>query len=395
MPVLHGNVLSWMPEDDERTLAQAQLAASLPFVSKPLALMPDAHIGMGATIGSVIATEGAIVPAAVGVDIGCGMAAICTDLSASDLPDDLGGLHSSISRSIPAGVPGKRRRGAGSHKEPAVSPSLDRMLDVDTAPEMARDQSAKVARQLGTLGSGNHFVEVCLDEADTVWVVLHSGSRGIGNQLAQLHIRAAKDGLGELLEAEVPDPDLAHFVEGTPAFDKYVHAMLWAQDYARANREAMLAAVMKDLRYFIGRDVESVATVNCHHNYCEKESHRGADLWVTRKGAIRARVGDLGIIPGSMGTSSYIVRGLGNEDSLMSASHGAGRKMSRAKARKSFDVDGLRAEMAGRTWNDGDASRLLDEHPGAYKDIDEVMAAQSDLVEITHQLHQILNFKGA
>lgn len=393
MPVLHGDVLSWLPEDDEGTLAQAQRAASLPFVSKPLALMPDAHVGMGATIGSVIATDGAIVPAAVGVDIGCGMAAARTKLSASDLPDNLGPLHSAIRHAVPAGVPHKGARKVGSHSDPAKSAALDRLMQSGSAPDLAIQQSERVAKQFGTLGSGNHFVEVCLDEHDHVWVVLHSGSRGIGNQLARHHIGIAKGALSDYL-GDVPDPDLAHFVEGTSAFDAYVHAMLWAQDYALANRQEMLAAVLAAMVHVLGRTIPVDQEVNCHHNYCEREHHRGRDLWVTRKGAIRARTGDVGIIPGSMGTSSYIVRGKGNAESLNSASHGAGRRMSRTKARKAFDVEDLRETMGDRTWNDRQAESLLDEHPQAYKDIEQVMAAQADLVDVVHRLRQILNYKG-
>lgn len=397
MPTVHDNVLSWLPlngDQDDRTLEQAQLTADLPFVVTPLALMPDAHVGMGATIGSVVATEGAIVPAAVGVDIGCGMAAARTELTSNDLPDSLGPLHGRIRRSVPAGVPSKRRRQEGSHREPVNAPALDELMGRATVPGLARDQAAKVGRQFGTLGSGNHFVEVCLDGEDRVWVVLHSGSRGIGNQLAQEHIRVAKGEVERML-VEIPDPNLAHLVEGTSEFQAYVNDMLWAQDYAKGNRAAMLDAVLTDLRHELDRPFGVEQVVNCHHNYCEQEHHQGTDVWVTRKGAIRARNGDLGIIPGSMGTSSYIVRGRGNAASYHSASHGAGRRMSRAQARKSFDADSLRAEMDGRAWNDGQADRLLDEHPGAYKDIDEVMAAQADLVDVVHELRQILNYKGA
>ena len=397
MPVVHGNVLSWLPENpgqESSTLEQARLTADLPFVVKPLALMPDAHVGMGATIGSVVATNGAIVPAAVGVDIGCGMAAARTELTSHDLPDSLGSLHGRIRRSVPAGVPNKRSRRAGSHSEPVEAPALDELMRRQRLPALVTAQAGKVARQFGTLGSGNHFVEVCLDEADRVWVVLHSGSRGIGNQLAQEHIKVAKGEVARLL-VDLPDPNLAHLVEGTPEFDSYVNDMLWAQDYARSNRAAMLDAVLDDVARELGRPVAVGDVVNCHHNYCERELHDGNEVWVTRKGAIRAREGDLGIIPGSMGTSSYIVRGRGNPASYHSASHGAGRRMSRAKARRSFDTDSLRAEMGDRTWNDRQAEQLLDEHPGAYKDIDEVMDAQSDLVDVVHRLRQILNYKGA
>jgi tRNA-splicing ligase RtcB (3'-phosphate/5'-hydroxy nucleic acid ligase) len=391
-----GNVLSWLPENDRdpRTIEQAQLAANLPFVVKPLALMPDAHIGMGATIGSVIATNGSIVPAAVGVDIGCGMAAARTELTSHDLPDNLGQLHGRIRRSVPAGIPSKRSRATGSHRDVAEAPALTELMTRLTTPGLAKTLATKVGRQFGTLGSGNHFVEICLDETDRVWVVLHSGSRGIGNQLAQEYIRTAK-GVVEAMLIDLPDANLAHLVEGSPEFDEYVNDMLWAQDYAKQNRAAMLEAVLTDMRYELDRPIAVEQVVNCHHNYCERERHNGADVWVTRKGAIRAQVGDLGVIPGSMGTSSYIVRGRGNPASYNSASHGAGRRMSRAKARKSFDVDSLRDEMGDRTWNERQANQLLDEHPGAYKDIDEVMNAQADLVDVVHRLHQILNFKGA
>jgi tRNA-splicing ligase RtcB len=268
------------------------------------------------------------------------------------------------------------------------------------ASTLSDKQVKKIVNQFGTLGSGNHFVEVCLDEHDHVWVVLHSGSRGIGNQLANRHISAAK-GLMKELFISLEDPDLAYLVEGSPSFEAYIADMLWAQDYARSNREQMMDAVLSELWSFvapdIGQDVErghEIRRINCHHNYTERENHFGRTVWLTRKGAIRARKGDSGVIPGSMGTSSYIVRGLGNQASYESCSHGAGRRMSRSRARREITVDEFVTSMAGRDWQQGKANQLLDEAPQAYKDIDQVMADQADLVEIEHRLRQILNYKG-
>jgi tRNA-splicing ligase RtcB (3'-phosphate/5'-hydroxy nucleic acid ligase) len=381
----NGNVLSWASDLDERTQDQAQRAAAMPFVEKPLALMADAHLGMGATIGSVIATHGAIIPAAVGVDIGCGMIAGRLNLTSNDLPDSLKDIHHSIARSIPAGVPNRGRRDEGSHRD-------ERDFDAGSVPSMVKE--SKVRRQFGTLGSGNHFVEMCLDEADRVWIVLHSGSRGAGNQVARHHIEGAKD-LMQRYFIELDDKDLAYLVAGTNEFESYIRDMLWAQDYAAGNREAMLAAVLKDLRHALGEWVDfAESLVNCHHNYTEMEHHHDKNLWITRKGAIRARVGDRGVIPGSMATGSFIVRGLGNAASYCSASHGAGRRMSRTAARKRLTQDSLVAAMAGITWNESPKD-LLDEHPEAYKDITQVMVAQADLVEVEERLTTILNYKGS
>ena len=377
---MHGNVLSWASDIEEATIAQAAKAASMPFVEGHLALMPDAHIGMGATIGSVIPTRGAVIPAAVGVDIGCGMIAVETDLAASRLPDTLSPLLSKVEQVVPAGV-GRGHEDGRRVELPAGAPPLS-------------DKQLKKARaQFGSLGSGNHFVEVCLDERDVVWLVLLSGSRGIGNQLASQHIEGAK-GLMKELFVKLPDPDLAYLVEGTPAFDAYIKAMLWAQDYAMANRSAMVDAVLPQLFAACGGGRE-VGRVNCHHNFTEQEHHGGKDVWLTRKGAIRAGVGDRGVIPGSMGTRSYIVRGLGNPASYNSCSHGAGRRMSRGQARRSLTTDSLRSVMGDRTWNADRAKELLDEHPASYKDIDRVMADQADLVEVEHTLRQVLNYKGS
>lgn len=391
-PTLDGKVLSWAEDLDERTLAQAHTAAALPFVAKPLALMPDAHLGYGATIGSVIATRGAIIPSAVGVDLGCGMIAAQTGLQSKHLPNSLGPLHGEIRKRVPAGIPTRRDKSIGSHTDAQDLPGFLQ----NTVSDVAAEHMAKAAVQFGTLGSGNHFIEVCLDEQDRVWVMLHSGSRGVGNKLATHHIAKAK-GLMKEWFITLDDPDLAYLVEGTSEFEAYIADMLWAQDYAAQNRLAMMDQVLAALQTVIGKKSlpKVPMMVNCHHNYATMEHHHGRNLWVTRKGAISAREGQLGIIPGSMATGSYIVRGLGSPASYTSASHGAGRRMSRSQARKTLTVESLRGQMGDRTWNDRDAEALLDEHPDAYKDIESVMADQADLVEPVHHLTQVLNFKGA
>jgi tRNA-splicing ligase RtcB len=393
MPQKIGNVVSWGRDVEKETIEQAAKASRLPFVKGHVALMPDAHVGMGATIGSVIPTQGAIIPSAVGVDIGCGMIAAETDLTADSLPDDFDRFLGRVESVVPAGVGvGHASRGQG-------APRADQAPSYSGASLLSQKQVTKIADQFGTLGSGNHFVEVCLDERDHVWVVLHSGSRGIGNQLATEHIEKAK-GLMKKLFISLEDPDLAYLVEDTPEFDAYIADMLWAQDYARANRDAMMDAVLGELWAFVGRGRASsdagheVSRTNCHHNYTEREHHHGRDVWLTRKGAIRAREGDFGVIPGSMGTSSYIVRGLGNPASYFSCSHGAGRRLSRSRARREITIEDFVTSMAGRDWQVGKADQLLDEAPQAYKDIDQVMADQADLVAVVHSLHQILNYKG-
>lgn len=377
-------VLSWATDLDQNTIDQAARSASLPFVDRHIALMPDAHYGYGATIGSVIATKGAVIPSAIGVDIGCGMIAMETPFTSDLLPDDLTALHNHISKVVPAGV--------GNGHDKAMS-AAKRLID-DPRVDLTQKQESAAAKQMGSLGSGNHFVEVCLDERDRVWVVLHSGSRGVGNQLANIHIDGAKDLMAKYF-IELEDKDLAYLVEGTDEFQAYISAMLWAQDYAMANRQAMMDAVLVQLRGAVGWDFEPTTVVNCHHNFCEMEHHHDQNMWVTRKGAIRARVGDLGVIPGSMGTNTYIIEGKGNKASYTSCSHGAGRRMSRNQARKTLDLDGLHSQMKDKTWNADHAEKLLDEDPRAYKDIDEVMANQADLVTIRHTLSQILNYKGA
>jgi tRNA-splicing ligase RtcB len=386
-------VLNWASALDDVTREQAIKTASLPFIPSHIALMPDAHLGKGATVGSVIPTQGAIIPAAVGVDIGCGMVAAETSLSAADLPDDLEPLLAGIERSIPAGI------GQGHTFGDAGAAWLRKQHDRrdHTPTEAAEGKGLTTAcRQFGTLGSGNHFLEVCLDERDVVWVMLHSGSRGVGNRIAQRHIAKAK-GLMRQWFVELPDADLAYFVQGTPEFDAYLRDLLWAQDYAAGNRARMVELALEALAAACGHGGGAAIErqrINCHHNYASLEHHHGKDLWITRKGAILARSGDLGIIPGSMGTGSYIVRGLGNPASYHSCSHGAGRAMSRGEARRRFSEDDLLVAMTGKTWLRTKGAALVDEIPASYKDIDQVMADQRDLVEVVHTLRQLVNYKG-
>jgi tRNA-splicing ligase RtcB len=393
MPVVlaDSRVVNWASQIEDATIAQAQKASRLPFVIGHVALMPDAHVGIGATVGSVIPTKGAIIPSAVGVDIGCGMIAARTPLVADTLPDHLDKLHGWIAEVVPAGV-GKGHKGSFMGSVSATD-RYKRFPEVTTATEFTQKQFDTAWDQFGTLGSGNHFIEVCLDQDDQVWIVLHSGSRGIGNQLARIHMETAK-GLMRQWFIELEDPDLAFLAQGTDAFDAYIADMLWAQRYAAASREQMLDEVLVQLRGFVGFDFEVSERINCHHNYSQLEHHRKQDVWVTRKGAIKAARGDLGVIPGSMGTSSYIVRGLGNSLSWNSCSHGAGRRMSRTQARRELTEESLVEAMAGKAWNQ-DAKTLLDEHPASYKDIDQVMEDQRDLVEVVATLRQILNYKGA
>jgi tRNA-splicing ligase RtcB len=346
--------------------------------------MPDAHIGMGATIGSVIPTSGAVIPSAVGVDIGCGMIAAELDLTEDQLPDTLEPLLGLVERAIPAGV--------GKGHDTVARNAEAWLAGHQPATELAADRATKAAKQFGTLGSGNHFFELCVDERGRCWVVLHSGSRGIGNQLAQAHIAKARI-LARDAMVDLEDKDLAWFVQGTPEFDAYIADMLWAQDYARANRDQMMDNAMREVFAFLGFGRET-QRINCHHNFTEQEMHAGRRLWITRKGAIKADVGDLGVIPGSMGTRSYIVTGKGNPASWTSCSHGAGRRHSRTQAKKLFNAGDLAQQMQGKVWLADRASALVDEIPSAYKDIDQVMADQADLVEVLHTLRQVLNYKG-
>jgi tRNA-splicing ligase RtcB len=385
MPIrLDDKLLAWASTLDDNTIEQARVTARLPIVPAHVALMPDAHVGIGATIGSVIPTDGAVIPSAVGVDIGCGMIAVETSLTESTLPGDLESFLVRLGEVMPAGL-GKWHRD--------VQPAAERWFARNPCPvTLTRKQEHTVVVQFGSLGSGNHFFEVCVDERGAAWVVLHSGSRGIGNQLAQHHIEKAK----RLAKAEgtpLEDPNLAYYLEGTREFEEYIGAMLWSQAYAFANRAAMMDAAVAELLALAGTGRE-VDRVNSHHNFAARERHDGRDLWITRKGAVRAERGDRGVIPGSMGAKTFIVRGLGNPLSYSSCAHGAGRRMSRTAARKRISPGELSAAMEGRVWLRGSAERLLDEAPGAYKDIEQVMRDQADLVEIEHELRQVLNYKG-
>jgi tRNA-splicing ligase RtcB len=385
-----------VPVEDE---ARKQLAnaARLPIVFKHIAAMPDVHLGIGATVGSVIPTLKAIIPAAVGVDIGCGMMAAKTTLRAEDLPDNLGPLRSAIERAVPHGSnPRSRGRDQGSWENPpetvdeiwaTLADEFDALCELH--PRLKNTNNRK---HLGTLGTGNHFIEVCLDEEGAVWFMLHSGSRGVGNAIGTHFIELAKKD-AERHERNLPDQDLAYFEEGAQYFGDYVRAVSWAQKFAQRNREVMMTNLIATVRKVITKPFEShVEAVNCHHNYVQQERHFGEDVFVTRKGAVSAKKGQLGIIPGSMGARSFIVRGLGNPESFDSCSHGAGRVMSRTKAKKLFTVDDqIKATEGVECRKDKD---VIDEIPMAYKDIDAVMAAQRDLVEVVHTLKQVVCVKG-
>ena len=396
-------IKAWIEGVPLEDAARQQLinVASLPFIHHHVAAMPDVHWGMGATVGSVIATKGAIVPAAVGVDIGCGMVAARTSLIAGDLPDNLSGVRSAIENAVPHGRTnhgGEGDRGAWHNVPDRVAEAMNggdlaaRLAVIaDKHPRIGK-AAARAPRHLGTLGTGNHFIEVCLDEENAVWVMLHSGSRGIGNQIGQYFIERAKEDMKRWF-INLPDDDLAYLPEGSQNFDDYVEAVEWAQNFAISNRQVMLAAAMGALESSLGRPFTWGSTaVNCHHNYVTREHHFGANVWITRKGAVRARVGDLGIIPGSMGARSYVVRGKGNPESFHTCSHGAGRAMSRNEAKRSFTVADHEKATAGiECRKDAD---VIDETPMAYKNIDAVMSAQTDLVDIVHTLHQVVCVKG-
>ncbi|BDU18231.1 RtcB family protein [Lysobacter auxotrophicus] len=379
---------------EDQARQQLRNITTLPFVGPWVAVMPDVHLGIGATVGSVVPTKGAIIPAAVGVDIGCGMAAVRTTLRADDLPDDLALLRNSIERSVPVGNgPGGEHRRIPDSVETALEKSnlVARLAKIrEKHPKIRPD---KLDRQIGTLGGGNHFIEICLDEEDRVWAMLHSGSRGTGNLIGTYFIELARRQLEKrVLGFHLPDRDLAFFLEGEPLFDEYVEAVSWAQDYARANREAMMVRVLHEMRQRLPKFQTEKSAVNCHHNYVQREDHFGESLLVTRKGAVSAREGELGIIPGSMGARSFIVRGKGNADSFHSCSHGAGRVMSRTAARARITLKEHR-EATAHVECRKDAG-VIDESPAAYKDIDAVMAAQRDLVEIVHTLRQVVCIKG-
>lgn len=388
-------IKNWAKGIEPAALQQAKNIARLPFIApQGVALMPDAHSGKGSTIGSVIATERAIIPAAVGVDLGCGMNAVRLSLKASDLPDSLAAIRSQIERDVPLGAGGAHQSTRPEFAENAKRmPETPERLGENWHHITGSSSGERAASQLGTLGSGNHFIELCLDENQDVWIMLHSGSRGIGNKIGTHYIERAKRRMEQFF-ISLPDGDLAYLPEDTDDFNDYMEAVGWAQNYALENRRLMMERVIAALRRHIPIDFTiTQEAINCHHNYVERESHFGRNMWVTRKGAIRAREGDLGIIPGSMGQRSYIVRGKGNTDSYCSCSHGAGRAMSRAQARRTFSLTDLVAQTQGVECRKDDA--VLDEIPGAYKNIDEVMANQADLVEVLHTLKQVMCVKGA
>lgn len=392
-------IKSWtrgVPVDD-KARAQLSNAAKMPFIFKHVAAMPDVHVGIGATVGSVIPTKGAVIPAAVGVDIGCGMMAARTSLVASDLPDNLEHIRSAIERAVPHGRSvGRGGRDKGSWGDPPA-PIVDAWASLATrfgriVAKYPKLERANTLVHLGTLGTGNHFIELCLDEEQRVWVMLHSGSRGIGNAIGSFFIELAKQDMRKW-HINLPDQDLAYFPEGTDHFDDYVEAVEWAQDFALLNRRMMMANVIIALRAEIAKpfDAECEA-VNCHHNYVTRENHFGENVLVTRKGAVRAAKGTMGIIPGSMGAKSFIVRGLGNPESFNSCSHGAGRVMSRTEAKKVVTLAEHIADTAGVECRKDEG--VIDETPKAYKPIEAVMAAQADLVEIVHTLKQVVCVKG-
>ena len=382
---------------EDAALKQLKNVASLPFIHKHVAVMPDVHWGMGATVGSVIPTVGAIIPAAVGVDIGCGMMAVRTSIRAGHLPDDLSAIRSAIEAAVPHGRTdngGRNDKGARAGEPPASA--VTRWADLNAGYDAVVEKHPKAAHprgfgHLGTLGTGNHFIELCLDEAGDVWVMLHSGSRGVGNRFGTYFIERAKHEMRRW-HINLPDQDLAYFPEGTDGFVDYVRAVSWAQKYARANREVMMDSVLNVLRAF-WPDLETTQeAVNCHHNYVSKERHFGKDVFLTRKGAVSAKLDELGIIPGSMGAKSFIVRGKGNADSFCTCSHGAGRAMSRTEAKRRFTVeDHVRATEGVECRKDAE---VIDETPMAYKDIDAVIAAQTDLIEVVHTLRQVVCVKG-
>lgn len=395
-------IKAWIKGVPLEAQAEQQLKniAQMPFIHKHVAVMPDVHFGKGATVGTVIATKKAIIPAAVGVDIGCGMMAAMTSLKASDLPDNLHTLRCEIERAVPHGRSnngGKGDKGAFTQDTLPTTHEMRWKSLWDGYNKIAAKHPKAIAfntwAHMGTLGGGNHFIELCLDEQDNVWVILHSGSRGVGNKIGMYFIEKAKEEMEKYhIIDHLPDQDLAYLVENTVVFDDYVEAVSWAQEYARHNREAMMEAVVLAMRKHLKPFTTTEVAVNCHHNYIEKEYHFGENVWVTRKGAVRARKTDLGIIPGSMGTGSFIVRGLGNEQSFCSCSHGAGRVMSRGQAKKLISMDDHKAAMKGIEARTDEG--VLDESPAAYKDIGAVMEAQSDLVEILYKLRQVLNVKG-
>lgn len=388
MPIMIGDsVLNWASSLDDGARDQALQTAGVAAINGHVALMPDAHWGKGCTIGSVIPTRQAIIPSAVGVDIGCGVVATETTLARDQLPDSLSGLLDGWEKAIPAGLGYWHEDADDGWQAFVAEHGLPERVETD------QKLRSKAPVQFGTLGSGNHFLELCTDERGVVWLMLHSGSRGVGNALATHHIEVAK-GLMKKWLISLPDPDLAYIAQDTPEFDAYVRDLQWAQAYAFGNRQRIMDVALGQLHEATHGQAEAVRTINNHHNYARMENHHGKNLWITRKGAISAQDGELGVVPGSMGTGSFVVRGLGNPASYCSAAHGAGRAMSRSQARKRFTAEDMETAMEGRTWLAREATALLDEIPGAYKDLDSVMADQDDLVEVVHRLETIVNYKG-
>ena len=386
-------------EVEQEALQQIRNISTLPILAGHIAIMPDVHFGMGATVGSVIPTKGAIIPAAVGVDIGCGMVAMKTQLTASDLPDSLAKVRHQIERDVPVGfnhhhdvvAPGKQGL-EGLALKRRIDNLMPRFDELQIMARVGKFDHKRMGYQLGTLGGGNHFIEICLDESQDVWIMLHSGSRNVGKTVGEVAVATARE-LAQKNEVHLPNRDLAWLDQGTVEFDEYVTALAWCQDYAALNRDIMLHLVKQALEHALGREIEAqTEAINCHHNYANREEHFGEQIWVTRKGAVSARLGQLGIIPGSMGVKSYIVRGKGNAEAYSSCSHGAGRRMSRGEAKRRFSQADLVAQTAGVECRKD--SGVIDEIPGAYKSIDAVMAAQSDLVEVVHTLKQVLCVKG-
>lgn len=379
----------WASDLEPEAEVQVRNVAKMPFIFKHVAVMPDAHAGKGSTVGTVIATEGALLPSAIGVDIGCGMCAVQLPFKVDVFGDRISALRSSIERSVPVGHHANREI---NERAQCAMLSLGKVTEV-TKKHVDMDRAAK---QIGTLGTGNHFIEICADQDNNAWVLLHSGSRNIGKCLAEIHIEKAK-GIMKQYFIDLPHEDLAYLVQGTPEFEFYMKDLLWAQDYAKYNRNEMMTRILKDISFHVwkadkGADFMTKFRVDCHHNFAQMENHYGRNVWVTRKGAVSARAGQWGIIPGSMGTRSYIVKGKGNPESFCSCSHGAGRKMSRTKAQQVFTVEDLKEQTKGvECRKDGG---VIDEIPGAYKDIDTVMANQADLVEPEFTLKQILCIKG-
>ncbi|HEY2041801.1 MAG TPA: RtcB family protein [Jatrophihabitans sp.] len=386
MEQISKRLMNWASILEEQTRAQAISTSMMPFIHPHVALMPDAHLGKGATVGSVIPTVGAIMPAAVGVDIGCGMMAVRTQYDWSDIADlEVAELHANITGAIPLS--------AGKYNDSVTGTALDRIAELEAMPgcQQADGGSPNWRLQLGSLGSGNHFIEVSLDEQDRVWLFLHSGSRGVGNKLAMKHIKVAQQQCTRRW-IRLPDPDLAYLVEGEQEFWSYLQALRWAQRFAFLNRAEMMDRVVAEFEDWIDDDVTRTDEINCHHNYTSRETHFGKEVWLSRKGAIDAHEGVPGLIPGSMGAASYVVVGNGNALALHSSPHGAGRNFSRSAARKRFTRTDLDERMKGIAWGRSDA--FLDEHPDAYKDIDVVMQDAADLVTVQHTLRQIVNVKG-